>query len=163
MIAEVMRWCDEQLTIDHNLVPTTPGRRAPLAHLHPDWFTALLLCGKNSLAITKLSSRPYFIKYAFLHFLFTKLKSKASLFEKQCRIRQEEAQCFKISWKVSFYIISSKAQKINSELNLNAKIQIFVESLYKQKKKHDFGAKIQISHFLEILFVLEWFTDKKIK
>ena len=93
MIAEVMRWCDEQLTIDHNLVPTTPGRRAaPLAHLHPDWFTALLLCGKNSLAITKLSSRPYFIKYAFLHFLFTKLKSNVEYERKDSNICQISVQ-----------------------------------------------------------------------
>ena len=120
MIAEVMRWCDEQLTIDHNLVPTTPGRRAPLAHLHPDWFTALLLCGKNSLAIIKLSSRPYFIKYAFLHFLFTKLKSNVEYERKDSNICQISVQT---------------------------------------EGKQVFSAKIQISHFLEILFVLAWFIE----
>ena len=98
MIAEVMRWCDEQLTIDHNLVPTTPGRRAPpLAHLHPDWFTALLLCGKNSLAITKLSSRPYFIKYAFLHFLFTKLKSNVEYAKKKHNVSKSVKRSYSTS------------------------------------------------------------------
>ena len=152
MIAEVMRWCDEQLTIDHNLVPTTPGRRAPLAHLHPDWFTALLLCGKNSLAITKLSSRPYFIKYAFLHFLFTKLKSNVDYAKKKHNVLKS----VKRSHSTSLQAKHIRTQFEREDSNI---CQISVQTEGKQV----FSAKIQISHFLEILFVLAWFIDKKIK
>ena len=152
MIAEVMRWCDEQLTIDHNLVPTTPGRRAPLAHLHPDWFTALLLCGKNSLAITKLSSRPYFIKYAFLHFLFTKLKSNVKT--------PRRSRMFQNQLKSLILHLCERSTKISIRTQFEREDSSICQISVQTEGKQVFSAKIQISHFLEILFVLAWLIKK---
>ena len=146
MIAEVMRWCDEQLTIDHNLVPTTPAVRSiPPPHLHPDWFTALLLCGKNSLLFTKLSC-PY---SSNMHsFISSSLNWKAML----NKAKKMFAQCLKISQKVSFYVIRSEETKINVRIYFLARKFKYLTYLWYQGKNWYFWVIFKLCFCIGMIY-----------